>query len=225
MYALRPHGANKALVAYLNKPEISNIVHNGELYIGADGQQRGGIHSILERAFYPHYKMKKRRKSKKPRQFKGSSRELGMLVDRELSDYVKTGKEPEETLSIVIVTHLEHMEHTLQACQVPLYVTVAGSERITQADLISQDKQGRLWMWEIKTGYNRSQAQRMLRGLRDVPNNRHNHWELQRHYTHKGLVEGGLPIYRSHVLNVYREDGGRVHAKQRSVPKWCAKLK
>ena len=224
MYALRARKANKDLLAYLGRPEIAHIVHNGDMYMCPDGTTRGGLHSALTRQFYPKFVIK-HRKSKKPRRYKGSSREEGVLVDQQLSEYVKKGIEPSETLAQVVVAHLERMGHTLQACQVPLYVTVGGSERITQADLISQDQGGRLWMWEVKAGYNRAKPQGTLRGLRGVPSTRHNHWELQRHYTHKGLVESGLPIYRSHVLNVYRESGGFVHAKQRSVPKWCDRLK
>ena len=90
---------------------------------------------------------------------------------------------------------------------------------ITQADLIIQNKKGELLMLEVKSGYNSCRAQGTLRGLPDVPNTIKNQWEIQRHFTEKGLKEGGLPIKGSFIINVYQEDNGFT-VKKRKNPEW-----
>jgi hypothetical protein len=104
---------------------------------------------------------------------------------------------------------------------VPVFIKQFGI--VTQADLIIQSPKGELLMLELKSGYNSARAQGTLGGLPDVPNTIKNQWELQRHFTEKGLREGGLPIKGSYIINVYNEDTGAT-VKKRPNPEWTKKL-
>jgi len=79
-------------------------------------------------------------------------------------------------------------------------------------------------MLELKSGYNSARAQGTIHGVPDVANTIKNHWELQRHFTEKGLIEGGLPIKGSYIINVYQEDKG-VTVKKRKNPEWVKQIK
>lgn len=116
----------------------------------------------------------------------------------------------------------DHMGHSLESAQVPCYIKDLGV--VTMADVVTSDSEGRLWMWEVKAGYNQAQKQGSMNYLPGVPCRPHEQWELQRHFTHKGLIDGGLPIFASHIVNVYRENNA-ITVKKRKVPKWTDQLK
>jgi hypothetical protein len=209
---------------YLQNPLIASIrlLPNGRGFQYSGGV-RGGIKSLLEQQYYPHYTVKKKRHSKKKAR-KGSTKKQGITIDNQLKKYIEKKKAPTNNLAHGIRVYLEdRMGHTLVAAQVPVLIQALGTERITQADLISQDGQNRLWLWEVKSGYNQRQKQGDLRGLPGIPNREHEHWELQRHYTHLGAIQQGLPIYKSAVLNVY-EESDMITVHKRPVPKWCSLL-
>lgn len=208
---------------YLRQPRIRSIRFDParKSYVCTEGA-RGGLHSALKKRFYPVYQRKRRSVRATKRHRHASSLTKGKEIDYQLQEYVKSGRKPTDTWALCVVQYLEQkMEHEVVATQIPTFVCVSNQERITQADVITKDCKNRLWMWEIKSGWNQANAQGTLkRPLTQVPNKDHNHWELQRHYTHAGLVASGLPIYRSHVLNVFQEDNTIV-VDRRSVPKWC----
>ena len=226
MYAIRAN--HRKLTSYVQKKRIRTIRFDETLdsYVCDNGVKRKGLLRSLKYLYYPRYERKLRHGRKRPSHGRyASSRQQGILIDHELSDYVTTRVMPTHPMASGVVHFLEDvMKHTVEGAQIPLIVMVNGKERITQADLISQDARGRLWMWEIKSGWNQAQAQGTLKRIQGaVPNKDHNHWELQRHYTHQGLVKCGLAIYKSHVLNVFQEHR-HIVVQRRSVPKWCSTI-
>ncbi len=229
MYSITSKSPNKTLVSYLSKPLISTIRFNGfkYTYTSADGKPRacGGITTTLKNVYYPDFERKKKQYRRKGKGVtkKASTKSQGILIDKQIQAYIKNGRKPKNKLALALVVYLEEKcKHTLQAAQVPLFIKDFGG-KITQADIITQDEHGKLYMAEIKSGYNQVQAQGTLNGLPDVPNNVKNQWELQRHFTHKGLVECGLPLTASYILNVYQEGSG-VTVKKRKNPSWVKSL-
>lgn len=55
---------------------------------------------------------------------------------------------------------------------------------------------------------------------KEVPCTPPNLWELQRHYTHQGLVHGGLPLKGSRVLHVTNKRDGNVSVRALPNAKW-----
>lgn len=223
-------GNNRDIERYLSNRRIQSIVFDADTKsYRCDQGKRGGLTSSLKGLYYPYYQ-RVRKKGKfraTKRRRKASSMKRGKQIDQEIQHYVACGKVPQDPMALAVVHYLERDKpcHVIEACQLPLFVQVGDQERITQADVITSDEKGRLWMWEIKSGWNQAKAQGYLQQLRPlkVPSMDHNHWELQRHYTHKGLVESGLPVYKSHVLNVFEEDD-RIVIQKRAVPKWCQSI-
>ena len=230
MHALTPLDPNPALVAYLEKPLIKSIGFNGFKFsytVNGHTFYTGGIHSKLKSIFYPEFEIKLRqyRRKGKSNKKKGSTKAQGIAIDRQLKEYVKSGekKKPRNMLAKAVIAYIEdHCKSSIQAAQVPVFLKQFNI--VTQADLIIQSPKGELMMLELKSGYNSARAQGTIRGLPDVPNTIKNQWELQRHYTEKGLLEGGLPINGSYIINVYGEDKG-VSVKKRKNPDWVKQLK
>jgi len=227
MFALTSDNPNKDLVAYLSKPLIKSISFNGFKYsytVNGHTFYTGGIHSKIKSIYYPEFEIKLRqyRRKGKGNKKKGSSKKQGILIDKQLKEYVKTGKTPKNMLAKAVVAYVEDQcKSTIQAAQVPVYVKDFGI--ITQSDLIIQTPKGELHMLELKSGYNSARAQGTIRGLKDVPNVPKSHWEIQRHFTEKGLRDGGLPIKGSYIINVYQEEKGFV-VKKRKNPEWTKQL-
>jgi hypothetical protein len=224
MYALCSKNAPVALVNYLNQPHIQSLGFDPsrKMYCDADGRYYGGLLSKLQRMYYPYWERKRksyRRKGKTVTR-KASSAAEGKAVDKQLTEYVRSGKRPRSNMARAIIAYFEESAgQRIVAAQVPLYA-LQGT-RVTQADLIVANPDGSLIMIEVKCGYNRTQKQGDLKGLPGVACRQNEIWELQRHYTHKGLVESGLPLIGSHVLNVYKEGKNGITVKRRQVPKWA----
>lgn len=223
MYALTKANPNKNLVDYLSNKVIKSIAFNGHAYSYTDAlgkpRQCGGLLSKLKSIYYPEFEVKKRQyKRKGKKNLKGAStRQIGITIDKQIQAYVKIGKRPKNLLAVALVEYLEkECKQKIQAAQVP--VMVKGLGRVTQADIITEDEAGNLYMVEVKSGYNQRKAQGVLLGT-DVPSSTKNHWELQRHFTHKGLVEGGLNLKASYIVNVYTEGKG-ITVKKRKNPSW-----
>ena len=69
------------------------------------------------------------------------------------------------------------------AAQVP--VQLPELNIMTQADVIVEDRQGQLWMHEIKTGYcgMRGAQGKFAAQFSNVPCTKGNQWDMQRHFT------------------------------------------
>lgn len=225
MHAIVKEKPPQALIDYLQAPLMQSIgfdpgrkmYHVGDCHVG-------GLLSKLQKLYYPHFQ-RKRRRQKKNTQKKGSSKAQGKAIDNQITKYIQCGKNPTHGHAKALLAYLKSVNLRPVAAQVPVYIKEL--KRVTQADLIVETPLKQLVMMEIKSGYNQMQAQGELLNLEGVKCNQNNIWELQRHYTHKGLVEGGLPLVGSHILQVYAEGkGGQVTVKKRKVPKWAVeKLK
>ncbi len=227
MFAITPNAPNPALVAYTEKPLIKSIGFNGFKYmytVAGHTFYVGGIHSKLKSIYYPDFEVKLRQYRRKNGGIKkkASTKRQGIAIDSQLKAYVRTGKKPRNVLAKAIIAYVEDQcKSTIQGSQVPVFLKQFNI--VTQADLIIQSPKGELMMLELKSGYNSARAQGTLRGLPNVPNTIKNQWNLQCHYTEKGLREGGLPIKGSYVINVFQEGDG-VTVKKRKNPEWVKTL-
>lgn len=224
MYALSSHNPPAHLVSYLNQPRIQSLGFDParKMYCDSEGRYYGGLLSKLQRMYYPYWQRKRKnyRRKGKAVERKASSASEGKAVDKQLTEYVRSGKRPRSNMARAIIAYFEEQANQrIVAAQVPLYA-LQGT-RVTQADLIVANPDNSLIMIELKCGYNRSQKQGDLKGLPGVPCRQNEIWELQRHYTHKGLEESGLKLIGSHVLNVYKEGKSGITVKRRKVPKWA----
>lgn len=200
------------ITTYLQDEFISHIdfneIHGGYIFRenGVD-QVCGGLIRALRTTYYPtfSYRTKKRRKI---RCKKNSDKTQGKKVDAQIERYIESGGRimPTHRMALALVQYWTKRNHTLQAAQVPVYVDQF--KIVTQADVITRDKDGRLWMWEVKTGYPscpKQKHKRLFRVKGVVTNHPFNHWELQREFTLRGLIDKGLPVSESRVINVYDE--------------------
>lgn len=209
--------------AYLERPDVQGITYNKtkKCFQTADGFTHGGLHSYLERQYYPHLAAKHRRS--KPRGG-GSSKAIGIRVDQELAAAARgrrDTKRPVHEFTAAILAHFKSIGHRLCAAQVPVRLRAIG--RITQADVITMAMDGQLWMWEIKTGgtLQLHRAQGMLGGrYAHVPCSTAARFELQRHYTHQALCSEGVPLVASRVLVVRKSIKGVVSCKELENAPW-----
>ena len=182
-----------------------------------------GIHSTLKRMYYPEYTYRKRR-SKTLK--KGSNKKEGVKVGKQIERYISKGKKPSHRFAKHIVKFLERQkQHSIVACEVPVRIDTL--QCVTQADILSQDSKGRIWVWELKCGSPNTRAQGKLKSpLHDIGNSRLSHWELQRHFTTLGLIDSGVNVYRSAILQVYDQYNRQtkctqVKVKVRNPAKWA----
>lgn len=207
LYCITPDKPNTKLLAYLNNEVVCSIGQNSEGYYTMNGVVKSGIHKTLKRLYYPHYKVGKKKHHKKTKlKRKGSSKQKGKMIDLAFSKYVMDSKKKpvRNSSTQAVIEYWKTLNHTPQATQVPVYIKSLNC--CTQADVITEDANGDLYMWEIKSGYNQRKSQGNLRKpYTHIKNNEKNHWQLQRHYTAKGLKESGLPLKGSYVINVYAQ--------------------
>src|SRR6187399_1862105 len=99
MYSITQNHPNPSLVEYLNKPLIKSIGFNGFKYSYSTGGHTfyvGGIHNKLKSIYYPEFTVKLRQYRKKGRGNlkKASTKKQGILIDKQIKEYVKSGKKP-----------------------------------------------------------------------------------------------------------------------------------
>jgi len=225
---------NKDLQTYLEDPLIRTIKHDGEkFWFKKPAVVAKGLLSKLKKAYYPGYKYKVGKKPSRKKVRKGSNTNEGKAVGKQLTDYIKS-KNNKKTLALrysrALVEYWEdQMGHTLCATEVPTFVSKFNC--CTAADMITEDRNHKLHLWEIKCGANSDKKQGFFNFEgKKVPNTRKNHWELQRYYTTKGFLDKGLPLVGSHVINVYdyydkKTKKTKVEVKQRKRPAWINKRK
>lgn len=186
-----------------------------------------GLLPSLKREYYPTYRdgTKRRRLTLS----KGSSAKQGKDVHRQIAQSI-TGKAATHRLALAVLEHLAKMGHTVQACEVPC--AVSQLHCITQADLISRDRTGALHLWEVKTGYpvGGFRTQGMLKGkLRQVPNTKMAHWQLQLRYTQLGLEAAGVRFKTASIIQVFDKYNKKtkttsVYTKIHKQTDWALKL-
>lgn len=165
----------------------------------------GGLLSILERTYYPDYERSTARRSKGTL-IKGSSAKIGKQVDSQIANLVE-GRIPKRMhkWAKALKNVFKSLGHTYQAAQVPVVLEPFWSERMAQADLITKDRNGKLWLWEIKTGM--PVAFKKNKGVcfkgTDIPCTVLGIWLYQVCFTETALKEAGFPIFQSRVIQVY----------------------
>lgn len=193
----------------------------------------GGLLSTLKYAYYPRYDnttKKRRHKGAKligstAKQGKQIDAEIGLIIERRLH---KKNKKPHPMTQAILNT-LKDMGQTLQASQVPVPLA-NNSLKMTQADLITKDAFGKLWLIEIKCGsrigFNRKQKQQThFEGkLREVECNGLNIWHLQLAHTRMALEAQGVPISEARVIQVYKHKEKGLVVKVHEQPKWVKNL-
>lgn len=229
-------GLNPTLSAYLSSPFCQTVrrqEHNGHTYYSYELNDKlrsrtGGIHSSLKKKYYPDFEYKKNKGRKRLK--KGSNKQEGINVGQQIEAYmVDRSKKPRHRFAKHVVHFIEQEKgHSLVATEVPVYVDAL--QCITQADIISQDNKGRLYVWELKCGQPNVGSQGFLRGgLDQIKSTRLNHWELQRHFTTLALEESGVKIHKSYILQVFdhyqREKKEKVvRVKARNPAAWTKKV-
>ena len=123
----------------------------------------------------------------------------------------------------------KEMQQTLQASQVPVPLA-STALKMTQADLITKDAFGKLWLYELKTGvpisfYRTQKEQPYFEGkLKDVDCNGLNIWHLQLAHTRLALEKQGVQISEARVIQVYKHKEKGLVVKVHEQPKWVKNL-
>jgi hypothetical protein len=226
-----------SLVRYLHSKVAQTARFSDEThcfhYTKEDGRsvQCGGIHTLLKALFYAHHQSNRSQRDHARVNVVGSSAAQGQLIDAQL-DLAVEGKKPEgrkkwHRMTTALLEFWKARGHTLQATQVPVELA-NGWGRMTKADVITRcEADGKLWLWEIKTGYPigfyREQGRFKGVPFQDVPCTQQNIWFLQLHYTHQALhtsagihIEGG-----ARILQVYAKKGEKkLLVEERAPPQW-----
>lgn len=190
-------------------PESVSFDAKAKTY-SSKGQLYGGLVNTLKSRYYPKYKDTKRRKKT---QKKGSNSVQGKRVDAEIMKLLeprdvkdaKKGK-PLDPFTVQIRKYWADHGHTLQASQLPVFIK--RFSKISQIDCITRDHRGKLWLWEVKSGFTPGMNTTRGKGnfaapLQETPITKARIWNLQRYWLHRAAVEAGIDIYQSRVLNVY----------------------
>jgi hypothetical protein len=209
-------GLVPSLAAHLRSEFVQNVgfSHEAECYTYrepalAKPRNVGGLITHLKRTHYPTY-VQKTTKRRRLTLVKGSSVKQGKEVDEQLGrSFVKP---PTHRMAKAILEYFASKKQTLQACQVPCWIPHFGA--ITQADCITRDAKGGLHLYEVKTGapVGGFRQQGMLRQLKNVPNTKMTHWQLQLRYTRLGLEAAGVgPFVKSQVIQVHDKYSKKTH--------------
>jgi hypothetical protein len=216
---------------YLESERVRSISHNGKAYTMKTPEGRiryGGLLAELKRKFYPHFEELQRdeyeRRKRGPR---GSNTSLGKLVDRQIMEWVRTGKNPKRQSKFTAALRKVWRDrvHVQQAAQVPVFIPEW--QIVTQADVITRSPMtGKTCLWEVKTGMPHDLG--MMQGkfsapMQDVCATKLNIWHLQLHYTALALRTAGLTIDETRIIQVYG-NGKRVTVDIHEPPPWTEKL-
>ena len=218
-----------SLEKYLDTPKATSFSYNKRKkcfgYFPASYSSkkiyRGGVHRWIKRNALPkHYKEIRRRRAT---QKKGSTRKIGSRVDDELTWVWKTSllkteaakkrrrnKKKLHRFTTKILSYFEQNGHTIVHTQTPAFLPKL--KKATQADVLTKDLDGKLYGWEVKTGWPpggyRSQyfLNRRVVGAQKVSATKFNQWEIQRFLTFEALKKGGVKLHSSNVLHVWSQD-------------------
>ena len=190
----------------------------------------GGLRKMLEDAYYKHYKDNRSKRKFKTVNVKGSTNVQGKVVDRQLAAAcTPEGRaKVKHPMAVHVMQHLNLIGHTVQAGQVPVEL-VGGSCKMTQADLITRDKNGKLWCIEIKSGmpvgfFHKQGTMTGRLAKHAVDCTKLNIWHLQLAYTRASLVAAGVPVEDSMILQVYEDKKEGLVLKPHHPPDWVKLL-
>jgi hypothetical protein len=204
MFAVSPDCTNKALLDYLALEPVKSSKCALEKIVGKKRKKRmytyteekggvverpKGLTKFLRKTFYKHYRRVAGRFRKHSVKLP-SNKALGKRVDKEIFTKI-AGKKPRGKLARrqlhpmtdAVFRYWTARGLTPVAAQVP--VQLPELNVMTQADVIVEDRQGDLWMHEIKTGYC---GMRGAQGTFTSPFEKYtctkgNQWDMQRHFT------------------------------------------
>lgn len=231
--SLDPH-----LSAYLHGPVAQSARFDKETqcykytYAGAP-VTGGGLLSMLKWAYYPKYDNTTKKRRAKGTKLTGSTAAQGKQVDSEIALMIegrlrKKNKKP-HPMAQAIVSEIRSMGHEMQAAQVPV-VLAQNVTKMTQADLITRDAFGHLWLFELKSGqpvgFHRKQAaQTHFNGkLAHVECTGLNIWHLQLHHTRMALEAAKVPIKQARIIQVYKHKDKGLVVKVHEQPEWVAQI-
>lgn len=233
-YSVTPNHLHHALDSYVKnsivvKTARFNALEGKYCYARGGGPEVmcGGLLTTLRSHFYPHYKDNRSKRRWKHTRVRGSSASKGKQVDRDVVMYTQTRQvHPScSPFAVKLFEYWRDLRHVPQAAQLP--VEIPSWYKLTQADFITMDPDGRLWLWEIKTGapVGGFRQQGNLRGLTtEVKCTKYNIWQLQLHYTRRALEVAGIPIAESRIIQIYQERGGNFIIKVHVPAEWTKKL-
>jgi hypothetical protein len=224
MFTVSPNCTNKALLDYLKLEPVKTSKCALERIFGRKKRKRmytykerdvlhhpKGLTKFLRKTFYKHFQHKPWR-FQKGRVKLASSKLIGKRVDKEIFNRIsakkprgKLAKRPPHPMTEALFRYWTARGLTPVAAQVP--VQLPELNVMTQADVIVEDRQGQLWMHEIKTGYcGMRGAQGTFAGqFSNIECTKGNQWDMQRHFTDIALCRRGLPLVGSKVINVYQK--------------------
>lgn len=199
----------------------------------------GGLLTLLERRFYPHYKTNRSRRNHRQTNIVGASSALGKTVDRQLAAWTEAPLQKparkRNPLVEALIRHLQDAGHTPQAAQLPVVVEDSRPlMRMTQADLITRDGFGQLCLWEVKSGFPVGLFRKQGAILSPAPKGggepiactKLNIWHLQLHFTRRALEAAGLEIAQANVIQVYKtRDQAAPVVKVYPQPEWVRRIK
>lgn len=186
---------------------------------------------LIERIRARHYHHHKRNRSKRNHKrvaVVGSSSAQGKTVDRQLKRAAEGNpvKKP-HPMTARLQAYWAAEGHTLVACQVPVRVRDFFL-CMTEADALTMDAAGRLWLWEVKTGapVGFHRAQGTLSHVRgdEVPCNGQAIWQLQLHYTRRALEAAGVQICNSRVIQVHEHKKEGLKLQVHAPPEWIHRV-
>ena len=226
---------DSALSAYLLSPIAQSATFDNELhaykYVNAGVPITcGGLINTLKYAYYPKYEDNYKKRRRKSAKLVGSTSKQGKQIDSEIAAVIegRLRKKP-HPMAEAILKELKSMGHQLQAAQVP--VPLANNTlKMTQADLITKDAFGMLWLFELKSGqpvgfYRKQKNQMHFEGkLNEVDCNGLNIWHLQLQYTRMALEAQKVPIRQARIIQVYKNKDEGIIVKIHEQPKWIKKL-
>lgn len=174
----------------------------------------GGLLNAIKDRFHPHFETSKSKRHGRTL-IKGSSKKTGKTVDTQIARLIENPKlkRPHKWTKAIHQQLIVILGHSYQAAQVPVELTPHWPGRMTQADLITKDKNGKLWLWEIKTGMPVSfRKQRASKGKKkkcflniqpEVECSPLGVWNLQACFTESALKHAGVQIYQTRIIQVY----------------------
>ena len=186
-----------------------------------------GLVARIKKRHYEHHKSNRSKRKHGTVDLCGSTSALGKRIDREIA---QPANAKHHGMTKSLRAHWELNGHRIVACQVPVRVPNF-PYCMTQADVMTRDNLGRLWLWEVKTGvpvgFNRKQGHLTAVDGAPVPCNWPAIWQLQLLYTERALRAAGVPVVGSRVIQIHgrRSKKGHFEVKVYEPPGWTNRVR
>ncbi len=225
-----------SIAAHIETPFVKTVTFNEE-HKRFRYEQHGrpveatGLKFLIEIKYHKHYK--RNRSKRRGTNIVGSSSKEGTRVDDQIAMWTagQQVKRPNK-LAVRFWRYWKENGHTVQAAQLPVQIPLY--DKVTQADVITMDRNGKLWLWECKCGAPVGAANKQgvfenivdVDGKTPVPCTQYMIWQLQLHFTKLALIAAGIPIAESRVLQIHAyRDTTELAVYEREPPPWIGQLK